>query len=141
MPSSTINQLSTLVASLHRDREQHVAAIADIDNVFSRLGVSAGAAPRRGRRPGRPKGSARASVASGGSFKKRRRRPHRARCRRRWRGWLSLGGRGAAKLPASSQPRCAFSQAAFAPLQICTRESGDEVCGASRAGARRRSEL
>ena len=47
--------MSRVIADLHRQRDQFVAAIAEIDEAFARFGVKPGAR----RRPGRPKGSGR----------------------------------------------------------------------------------
>jgi hypothetical protein len=54
MAKSTINELSSLVAQLHQAREQHLSAIAEIDDVFARFGVTAGKSRKRRRRFGRP---------------------------------------------------------------------------------------
>lgn len=40
MAKATINELASLVAKLHQERTQHLEAIAEIDEVFARYGVS-----------------------------------------------------------------------------------------------------
>ena len=49
---TTTNELSRVIANLQKQRDQHVAAITEIDAAFARFGVTASA--KRG--PGRPKG-------------------------------------------------------------------------------------
>ncbi|HRX85211.1 MAG TPA: hypothetical protein P5572_09365 [Phycisphaerae bacterium] len=68
MARSSIDELSTLIANLHEERQRHEAAIIEIDEAFARLGV-APSAPRRGR----PAGQWRAVKPVAKSRRKRRR--------------------------------------------------------------------
>lgn len=58
--STAASDLSRVVADLQRQRDRHVAAIAEIDAAFARFGVKPGA--KRG--PGRPKGTGAKSKTS-----------------------------------------------------------------------------
>ena len=57
----TVVALSRVIADLQRQRDQHGAAIAQIDQAFARFGVKPGAL----RRPARPKGSGRVKESNG----------------------------------------------------------------------------
>jgi len=50
--SNAVQEITRLVQTLQADRQKHVTAIAEIDAVFSSLGINAQAPKRRGRKPG-----------------------------------------------------------------------------------------
>lgn len=56
MKQDTKAQLSSLLKKLHAERDQHLAAIEEIDSVLESFGGDAGAPVKR-RGPGRPRGS------------------------------------------------------------------------------------
>lgn len=49
-------QLSSMLRKLHEERNHHLAAVEEIDEIFNRFGINPDEAPRR-RGPGRPRGS------------------------------------------------------------------------------------
>ena len=59
MAESTADQLASVIKRLQAQRQQHVEAIAEIDEMFGAYGIKTTTRKRRGRRrgPGRPKGS------------------------------------------------------------------------------------
>lgn len=60
MKNDAAAQLSALLKKLHKEREEHLAAIDDIDTTLAAFGLDPkGGAPRTGKRrgPGRPRGS------------------------------------------------------------------------------------
>ncbi len=61
MGKSTINELESLVGRLQSERNAHLEEVARIDEAFSRLGLEAGGAVRRG--PGRPRGGSKRTAA------------------------------------------------------------------------------
>lgn len=55
MSKTRVNELQSLVAKLHADREGHLAAIAQIDAAFDALGIKMPKRKKRGRKPGKKK--------------------------------------------------------------------------------------
>ena len=57
MAESMTKQLAVLIEQLQAQRQEHLEAIATIDESFAQFGLDTGPAPGGKRRPGRPKGS------------------------------------------------------------------------------------
>ena len=51
MPTSLATELTRLIQTLQQERQDHVAAIAEIDAVFATLGITPTPAKKRGRKP------------------------------------------------------------------------------------------
>ncbi len=78
MSTSTASELSRLVQSMQKERQQHADAIAQIDATFAALGIAAKTPARRGRKPGAAwKGTA--TATSPAAPKKRRGRRAKAK--------------------------------------------------------------
>jgi hypothetical protein len=58
MATPTINELSSLVSTLYKERDQHMAAIAEIDEAFARLGLNGHQHPTSARHSGKRKTAA-----------------------------------------------------------------------------------
>ncbi|RIK68545.1 MAG: hypothetical protein DCC65_02830 [Planctomycetota bacterium] len=72
MASKTINDLQSLVQKLQTERQEHLDAIARIDDAFNDLGLSPMDRPRRGRKPGRKPGKKAGRVGRPTSSKRKR---------------------------------------------------------------------
>lgn len=64
MPNTTAAQLAQLLQTLQQERQQHVAAIVEIDGVFTALGITAKPAVKRGRKPGSTNKAAKTETAA-----------------------------------------------------------------------------
>jgi hypothetical protein len=71
MATTTINQLSSLVATLYKERDQHVAAIAEIDEAFARLGLNGRSHSKRSQRTAKPRTAAGRARRAGKGRRKR----------------------------------------------------------------------
>jgi hypothetical protein len=68
---SAADTIAAALADLRAQRQGHLDALAKIDAIFAKYGISATPATRRGRKPGRPAGVSKAVAP-----KKRRQRGH-----------------------------------------------------------------
>jgi hypothetical protein len=75
MSTSTASELSRLVQTMQRERQQHADAIAAIDATFAGLGITPKVPAKRGRKPG----AAWKGVAAAAAPKKRRGRRAKAK--------------------------------------------------------------
>lgn len=78
----TVNELSNLIETLQSERQEHVDAIAAIDQTFDQFGISPETGRRRGRRPGRPR--KKVSKKKAGKKKVSKKRTKRGGRRRRF---------------------------------------------------------
>ena len=71
MRMTTTKQLQSLVSKLKRELQGHMDAIAEIDSVFSQLGLASTQTKRRGRPPGSKVGRPRKAAKRMGKRRKR----------------------------------------------------------------------
>ena len=72
MPTSVATELTRVIQTLQQERQDHVAAISEIDAVFAYLGITPTPAKKRGRKPSAaPVSAAPAAVKSKGNRRRR----------------------------------------------------------------------
>lgn len=73
MASSTVHELKQLIAKLQAERAEHHAAIEQIDEMFSQLGMSSPSSVGRGRPRGRGRKAVAPAASTGGKRRRRKR--------------------------------------------------------------------